>query len=134
MINIPTYRAKLIRQAGYITGYLVKDKHFSYLIDVRFLPCGTLPMSHFVEIDPSTLAINFPDMKDSNDKPIFASLSESGKGGDIVKSYEHFFSVYRKYVDVEQTVLFEDGCYTFDNTAWAVLQLKKIEVIGIQND
>ena len=34
-------------------------------------------------IDPSTLAIHFPDMLDSEGTKIFASLSEDGMGGDI---------------------------------------------------
>lgn len=52
-------------------------------------------LEHITEIDPSTLSIHFPDMlaNDSDrllpngekDLRIFASLSEDGKGGDIVE-------------------------------------------------
>jgi len=36
------------------------------------------------EIDPTTLAIHFPNMVDKKGNKIFASLNKDGKGGDIV--------------------------------------------------
>lgn len=42
-------------------------------------------LEHITEIDPKSLSIHFPDMIDSKENKIFASLSEYGKGGDIVK-------------------------------------------------
>ena len=41
-------------------------------------------LEHITEIDKTTLAIHFPDMLDSQGNKIFASLSEDGKGGDII--------------------------------------------------
>ncbi len=123
-MNIPIYRAKRIDSNEYVEGFLTKCR-VSY-----FIESGS---SHCDEIDTTTLSIHFPDMLDSEGKKIFASLSEDGKGGDIMKSYEHYFSIYGYHVDVENTVLIENGCYKFDNTAWEELSLKKHEVIGIQD-
>lgn len=50
------------------------------------------------EIDSITLAIHFPDMLDSEGNKIFASLSEDGKGGDLVESGSNtakLIAVYR---------------------------------------
>ena len=54
-------------------------------------------LEHITEIDPTTLAIHFPDMLDSQGNKIFASLSEDGKGGDIIK-YEMYSNMmhYKK--------------------------------------
>jgi len=41
-----------------------------------------------------TRSINFEDMLDSENNPIFASLSESGKGGDTIDIYS-FNEKYR---------------------------------------
>jgi len=86
MNNIPIYRAKKTGSEDYIQGFYSRDLHGGHTIG-GFIPnaCG----AYGSKIDITTLAINFPDMKDSNDKPIFASLSESGKGGDIVKYSPH---------------------------------------------
>ncbi len=72
---IPTYRAKKIDSSEWVEGYLTKCQ------SSHFIESGS---SHCDEIDTSTLSINFPDMIDSQGKKIFASLSESGKGGDIL--------------------------------------------------
>ena len=67
-MNIPIYRAKKIDSDVYITGYLYKN--------------GDFVTVHNIRIDPTTLAINLPDMTDSQGNRIFASLSNDGKGGD----------------------------------------------------
>lgn len=69
----------------YIQGNLVNDRDGYYIFDVRFFPASSMPMDKFIEIDPSTLAIHFPDMIDSEGTKIFASLSEDGKGGSLVQ-------------------------------------------------
>lgn len=83
-VQIPTYRAKKIDSDEYVKGWLmplmVGDGYFIRCLDYKkmnILECES-------EIDLSTLAIHFPSMFDSNSKKIFASLSEDGKGGDIV--------------------------------------------------
>lgn len=79
MINIPLYRAKRKDNGEYIEGY------FNYGVGREFGTIIKIPQIRLIEIDPSTLAIHFPDMKDKNDKPIFASLMEDGVGGDYIE-------------------------------------------------
>lgn len=74
-MNIPKYRAKKIDSEEYVFGYIREINNEAYFMDT---------LDDDVQIDPSTLAISFPDMLDSNNNPIFASLSESGKGGDKI--------------------------------------------------
>ena len=45
-------------------------------------------------IDETTLAIHFPDMLDSQENKIFASLSEDGKGGDLFLMDEKYTLVF----------------------------------------
>ena len=80
-------------------------------------------LEHIYEIDPTTLSIHFPDMLDSQENKIFASLQEDGKGGDIilepyleteretVLSYEnyikninkrHHTALYSKIIGIQQ--------------------------------
>lgn len=129
-MNIPIYRAKKIDSDEYVVGYLHSET-------LDYTPpskegkdnYGTKEEEFFIMsknsynngcIDPSTLAIHFPDMLDSNDKPIFASLSESGKGGDII---------INKYSNNTLT-LFYYGCGTTIKTEGMYNHYK---VIGIQN-
>ena len=79
-MNLPEYRAKKIDSEDLAIGCLISDMvgtNYKYYIKKTYNDIDEL-----TEIDPSTLAIHFPDMLDSNNNPIFASLSESGKGGD----------------------------------------------------
>ena len=86
MSNIPIYRAKKIDSDEYVEGYL--------MLGMCSNGNGTSSSIHFNiqdklfyirEIDTTTLAIHFPDMLDSQGNKIFASLSEDGKGGDILE-------------------------------------------------
>ena len=85
--QIPIYRAKKIDSDEYVEGYyfyenieVVKHdfKDVYQKADNHFIHFGN---GYTEEIDPSTLAIHFPDMIDSEGTKIFASLSEYGKGG-----------------------------------------------------
>ena len=58
------------------------------------------------EIDPTTLAINLADMLDSQGNKIFASLSEDGKGGDLMRCDEYFGVA--KYIDCGFMVEYEN--------------------------
>ena len=62
-------------------------------------------------IDETTLAINFPDMLDSESTKIFASLSEDGRGGDIIQAKDF------KVGEQIYTAIIKDGCckLTSDN-------------------
>lgn len=77
-MNIPLYRAKKIDSDEYVIGYL---KPCTY--DSKTFWIQTDEWLDY-KIDPSTLSISFEGMKDSEDTRIFASLAESGKGGDIL--------------------------------------------------
>lgn len=149
--NIPSYRAKKIGSEEYIIGeltkllipdieiiseyeqadterwayFIVKDKSmldvgcsFKYCSENRF----DFKVSEKDEIDPTTLAIHFPDMLDSNGNKIFASLQEDGKGGDIMQDDEYFGIA--KYKDCQFVVEYEDCIDNIDNG--------NFEVIGIQ--
>ena len=61
------------------------------------------------EIDPSTLSIHFPDMLDSQGNKMFASLSDDGKGGDIL---EYKDGLRGKYI--KTTAIYSDICKTFE--------------------
>ena len=73
-------RAKAIDgTGGYIISQSIKfenEKMFLY----------SIPFRQWVECDESTRSINFEDMLDSQRNKIFASLSENGKGGDIIET------------------------------------------------
>ena len=80
-MNIPVYRAKEIDSEEYVEGYVTYGINQTSILT---------PISRFGEftiwkIDPLTLAIHFPDMLDREGNKIFASLSEDGKGGDIIE-------------------------------------------------
>ena len=81
MINIPIYRAKEIDGDEYIIGSL--DFNASRVNDTFYYIITGNRCNH--TIDPTTIGIHFPDMLDSQGNKIFASLSEDGKGGDIVE-------------------------------------------------
>ena len=116
-MNIPIYRAKKIDSDEYIQGYLL-GKWSEY-----FISWGeTNHVPNKVQIDPTTLAIHFPDMLDSQGNKIFASLSEDGKGGDIMKDDEYYGIT--KYKDSSFVVEYEnvEECLCEGN----------FEIVGIQ--
>ena len=108
MKTIPIYRARKIDSDKYVEGFLNKAEHIYYDDDkndetayyiMKNMTTECEDKSYFdfygfKEIDPSTLSIHFPDMLASDsdrllpngekDLRVFASLSEDGKGGDIV--------------------------------------------------
>lgn len=77
------FRAKRLDNDKYIIGFYRhiewQNSRNKHIIESKSL------MDESREIDPSTLSINFETMVDKNDKPIFASLQEDGKGGDILE-------------------------------------------------
>ena len=85
--NIPIYRAKKIESEEYIIGLL------SEAVAISSTNKDLKPLVRLwvwnkdgrYEIDPSTLAIHYKGMNDSDGKKIFASLDDDkGIGGDIV--------------------------------------------------
>lgn len=85
-MNLPIYRAKKIDSDEFVEGYLIDGRFiFKEWIDDVWTSFGETKSNKALvyEIDPTTLAIHFKDMLDSEGTKIFASLSDSGKGGDI---------------------------------------------------
>ncbi len=133
--NIPKYRAKKIDSEEHVIGNLMKvlhnQKDYFAIRDDDFY-------SEY-RIDPSTLAINFPDMIDSEKNPIFASLSEDGKGGDIGQCFDYGEN---KYIFVYNSSTFEFGIKLIieedtDKDCWDYECLKDecleiFNIIGIQ--
>ena len=84
MLNIPIYRAKCIGSDEYIIGYYTeKVKEYPGKHYIHFNNGYT---ETYERIDPTTLAIHFKDMLDSEGTKIFASLSKDGKGGDVIQN------------------------------------------------
>ncbi|WP_428739454.1 hypothetical protein [Sulfurimonas sp.] len=121
-VNLPIYRAKTIKQdypkhlaseylqiidgywyaIGFYDYYKEKENYLGEFITKHLMLIRRTLNEYFSstaeEIDPTTLAIHFPDMKDSENNPIFASLSEDGKGGDIVGIIDTDFKYTYKYI------------------------------------
>ena len=89
-MNLPIFRAKKKDSDEYVIGfysvaydihhYIVTHLGVDTKVDVVYQMSTDIH-----KIDPTTLSISFPDMLDSQGNRIFASLSEDGKGGDIVE-------------------------------------------------
>lgn len=92
-LNIPMYRAKKINSDKYVQGFLMPPNPDFEDGIMSWEQTPMCPYSGYTDvcmktnkIDPTTLSINFPSWKDRHNKPIFASLREDGKGGDMVKT------------------------------------------------
>ena len=134
-MNIPIYRAKKIGSDEYVEGFYIEDHGVaSYIQESKYLNFIVsdrgekgMEVDTLFQIDPTTLAIHFSDMLDSNGNKIFASLQEDGKGGDIVTLDDRNKTViYDKKV---QAIML--NCKNF---GLSILSLYKedIKVIGIQ--
>lgn len=91
MLNIPIYRAKKVDSDEYVVGYYFNaeiEKQHIIMKQVASTDYYFMFDNDEYEIDPSTLAIHFPNMIDGQGNKIFASLSEDGKGGDILEFVE----------------------------------------------
>ena len=115
-MNIPVYRAKKLDSDKYIQGYLLGmwGEYFISWGETNHVP-------NKVQIDPTTLAIHFEDILDSEGNKIFASLSEDGKGGDIVE-YNTKKEVVKYSLGTIQTYMFR-----FED----LIDLE-VKVIGVQ--
>lgn len=118
-MNIPIYRAKKIDSDEYVEGYYLEidDKHIIIKKKASIEICGYYGLGNFgvisqsgklgtYEIDSTTRSIHFPDMLDNQGNKIFASLSEDGKGGDIMKDDEYYGIA--KYKDSRFVVEYEN--------------------------
>ena len=83
-MNIPIYRAKRIDNGEWVEGFLLVHNDEYFIVHEgaeMFVLLDGNGISDENEIDPSTLAIHFPDMTDVYEEKIFAALSDSGVGG-----------------------------------------------------
>ena len=157
MINLPIFRAKKLgTKDEYVIGYLLQDCFGFYIIQTdNALRCETLNQES-VEIDHQTLSISFSDMLDSRGNKIFASLSEDGKGGDILLEESRLMcnlkideSVFREFTAIHtmngnrftnEKILSDIGNYRdkhfkgYDIMIYDFFMMKKrnIKIIGIQ--
>ena len=123
-MNIPIFRAKKKDSDEYVEGYYhsYRDNIVSDDIVFHRIVQKDKPLYRFYDIDPTTLAIHFPDMLDSQGNKIFASLNEDGKGGDILQDDEYIGIA--KYIDCQFVVEYENCIDNIDNG--------NFDVIGIQ--
>ena len=103
MINIPICRAKKIDSDEYIEGYLMGVVQEDNLCSIREQNADYIGGDICIL---TTLAIHFPNMLDIQGNKIFASLSEDGKGGDIVK--------------IKTSISNCEAFYYFDNEAMSI--------------
>ena len=139
-MNIPICRAKKTNSNEWIIGnYCINYKHS----DVGTTSIQKLNENSMSAIDITTLAIHFPNMIDKNGKKIFASLSEDGVGGDIIKTKIKPYNNFQDIIDGEVvctmkhdgltvTILSDVSCYNVPNIE-ALIRVgnELIEVIGI---
>ena len=132
---IPIYRAKKIDSDEYVIGYCEYIPNDGRSINIINSGCWIswikLDNKGFrdrfeVEVDLTTLAIHFPDMIDSQGNKIFASLSENGKGGDVI-TYDE---------DIRIIAIYKNGTFIFkDSMNLAIVpssRYLRTKVIGIQ--
>jgi len=91
---------------------------------------GFFEFYNIEEVDKETLAIHFPNMLDSDGRKIFASISEDGKGGDIVKSIfmDTFIAVYNGFTKRFEWVKIN----TKHDREMNELSQSEIKIIGVQ--
>lgn len=104
MNNLPIYRAERIDSDEYVEGYYASAYDINhYIIDHLGVDTKTNTVysmsTDLYKIDTTTLAIHFPGMLDSQGNKIFASLSEDGKGGDIIERNGMTFKTIYKSVN-----------------------------------
>jgi hypothetical protein len=128
--NIPVYRAKKIDSDEYVEGFYFNRKNMLGKIIYHKIDFSTTCDS-YAEIDPTTLAIHFPDMIGSDDSRIFASLDKYYvKGADIITN-DNFSGEYSL-----QVAIYSEGCFYVKDKDGELYNLcenwEKLKVIGIQ--
>lgn len=141
-MNIPIYRAKKIGSDGYVIGYYspAYDIHHYIITDLGVdtkVNVVYQMSTNIHKIDPTTLAIHFPNMTDSQANKIFASFSEDGKGGDKFLFDNEIFIIWfdnqSLKINATNKDNFESNChdslnewYDFTNKCY------DLKVLGIQ--
>lgn len=135
-MNIPIYRAKKIDSDEYVIGYYSPAYDIHHYI-ITHLGVDTkvdvvYQMSTDIhKIDPTTLAIHFPNMIDSQGNKIFASLDRYYlKGADILEN-DSFLGDYSI-----QVAIYSEGCFYAQDKDGEMYNLcenwEKLKAIGIQ--
>ena len=135
---IPIYRAKKIDSDEYNCGYLIRADDYEadvdedqivYFIMHRMENYRTNEVWDFVynsRIDPTTLAIHFPNMTDVKGDKIFASLQENGRGGDILFDMEYEYTLTFDGLKFKLQGLFSQSSFNeFDS--W-----ENFDIIGVE--
>ena len=142
-INIPIFRAKKIDSDEYVIGNLIEDEGVFYIIKnpvvthFNGLQQLTGECEYLDRVDPTILAINLPDMLDSQGNKIFASLREDGKGGDKFLFDNEIFIIWFDNQSLKINATNKDNfeCSCHDSLQeWYDFNIKcyDLKVIGIQ--
>ena len=123
MINLPIFRAKSNEQKNtYVEGLLIGVDEELNLCTIRTKDDyigGEICYLH-------TLSINFPNMLSIQGNKIFASLSENGKGGDILFDMEYEYTLSFDGLKFNLQGLFSQTSFNeFD-------RLEDFDIIGIE--
>ena len=112
------FRAKEKNSNNYVIGY----EYYNHVEDEYYI-------THYVsgsnyKVDRTTISINIEDMIDSQGNKIFASLSENGKGGDIIETeFKRVCTVkYKEYFFYADNKDYHCNCFGFIHS----------KIIGIQ--
>jgi len=134
--NIPIYRGKTTKQNFTKEEIeedisLIKIDGIFYIVGLVVTLCNqiqSLTNDIVYSCEDGTLSIHHYDMLDGEDTKIFASLSEDGKGGDIVFVDEHYEG---DFLDKAKsfTVCIEQGEYNFE---FSDIHNYGVKVTGIQ--
>ena len=131
--NIPIYRAKKIDSDEYAVGFYIGDdkRQCITILDPEYNNAPT-----YITIDPSTLAIHFPSMNDSDDKKIFASLdSENGIGGDILKIGNYVYIAINNFkTGMFLKCIIEESLRAGDDLINNVLTSAEVKIKGIKKE
>jgi len=116
-MNFPLYRGKVEGTDEYIIGFLEFIENDGRSVDTvnsgAWISNTTTNSDGFKtriekKVDPDTIAIGFPWMRDSNGEQLFASLSDNndGLGGDILFNESELESYVLEFTE-SGIVLFE---------------------------
>ncbi len=127
MVATPYFRAKKINGDEYAEGCLnvweQNEKVYYSIMEIGIYPN---PFNNIHLIDPTTLAIHFPNMTDVKGDKIFASLQENGKGGDILFDMEYEYTVSFDGLKFNLQGLFSQSSFNeFDS--W-----ENFDIIGVE--
>ena len=122
--NIPIYRAKHKNIDNYVIGY----EYYNHIEDEYYITHYATGNNY--KIDRSTRSIHFEGMIDSQGNKVFASLSEDGKGGDVLyyKSKIDLVTKTTLYFENYRLITHSKGENTFRDKE----SLSKFEIIGIK--